>query len=364
MIKNNLTIRQICIMMCVFNAAEKLMLYPTTMAAACGNALWLPVLADCAVQTLAVWAVCMLCARTDETFFALVGRVCGKTAARAACAAFALYFALSAAAPMTEQQVMVHEVFYDTIPSLLTFLPFFFFSAYAGTRGLTNAGRTAEICLPVFAVSAGLLVLAGLFECDFSALLPFVRQSPSQLLSGCAGGFFRFREGAVMLMFMGNFRYKRGDAAKITLSCAAGGLIVAAVCAVFYAVYADLAVAQYFAITKISIFFSAISLIGRTDLLAVYSLDIAILFAIALNIQLASYCLFKASGRQWHPAFSLGVNALLLALILAFNNKFALVQQLASSVMGWTGAAFTIAMPAAAWALYALGGRLREKTRS
>ena len=51
-------------------------------------------------------------------------------------------------------------------------------------------------------------------------------------------------------------------------------------------------------------------------------------------------------------------------VILAFNNKFALVQQLASSVMGWTGAAFTIAMPAAAWALYALGGRLREKTRS
>ena len=74
----------------------------------------------------------------------------GRPAARVVYVAFALYFALSAFVPMNEQQAMVHEVFYDTIPSLFIFLPFFFFSAYAGSRGLTNAGRTAEICLVPF----------------------------------------------------------------------------------------------------------------------------------------------------------------------------------------------------------------------
>ena len=221
--------------MCVFNAAAKLMIYPTAMAAMCGNVLWLPVLADCLLQSLVVWLVCMLAARTDRTFFELLSCAFGRPAARVVYVAFALYFALSAFVPMTEQQTMVHEVFYDTIPSLLTFLPFFFFSAYAGSRGLTNAGRTAEICLPVCAVTVIILVVMGLPECDLSALLP-VSAPIKSVVGGCVGGFFRFNEGAVMLLLMGHFRYKRGDAMKITLSCALGGAIVAAVCAVFYAI--------------------------------------------------------------------------------------------------------------------------------
>ena len=176
MIKNNLSVRQICIIMCVFNAAIKLMLYPTTMAAACGNALWLPVVVDTALQTACVWAVCMLCSKTDKTFFELLSAAAGKWTARIVFALFAIYFVLCTVVPMTEQQAMVHEVFYDTIPSLLVFLPFFFFAVYAGGRGLTNAGRTAEVCLPIFVVTAATLVIMGLIECDFSALLPFLRQ--------------------------------------------------------------------------------------------------------------------------------------------------------------------------------------------
>ncbi len=361
MIKNNLSVRQICIIMCVFNAAIKLMLYPTTMAAACGNALWVPVLADTAVQTVSVWAVCYLSSKTDKTFFGLLSGAFGKVIARIIFTAFVIYFALSAVVPMTEQQAMVHEVFYDTIPSLLVFVPFFFFAIYAGSKGFTNAGRTAEVCLPIFVVTAATLVIMGSLECDFSALLPFLTQPASTLFSGCARGFFRFNEGALMLMFLGHFKYKKGDAAKISLSCAAGGLIVALVCAIFYAVYSDLAVVQYFAITKISIFFSAISLIGRTDLLAVYALDIAMLFAIVLNIQATTYCLTKAFGRQWHPAFSLGINALLIVLIVVLNNKFALVQALGSSYMGIATAVFAFLMPALAWAAWAIGGKRREK---
>lgn len=360
MIKNNLSVRQVCIIMCVFNAAVKLMLYPTTMAAACGNALWLPVLADTALQTAAVLAVCLLAARTQKTFFRILSDSFGGVAARAVYAAFALYFMLCTVVPITEQQTMVHEVFYDTIPSLLIFLPFFFFAIYAGSRGLTNVGRTAEVCLPIFAVTVVLLVAMGLLDCNFSALLPLLKQPVEQLLSGCSAGFFRFNGGALMLMFMGHFKYRRGDAAKITLSCAAGGLIVAAVCVVFYAVYSDLAVVQHFAITKISIFFSAINLIGRTDLLAVYALDTAMLFAIVLNIQLTVYSLSKVFGRQWHPAFSLGVNAVLIVLTFVFNNRFAAAQQLGTAIMGWATLVFAYALPLLAWAAYAAGGR-REK---
>ena len=362
MSKNELSVRQICIMMCIFNAAIKLMLYPTTMAAACGNALWAPVLFDTAVQTLCVWAVCIVCSRTKKTFFSLLKDAFGRTVSRIVYAVYALYFILSAVAPMTEQQAMVHEVFYDTIPSIIVFLPFFFFAAYAGSKGFANAGRTAEVCLPVFAVTTAMLVIMGLPECNFSALLPVFARPAADMFSAAAGGMFRFNGGAFMLLFMGNFSYKRGDAAKITLSSALGGLVVAVVCAIFYAVYSELAPQQYFAISKISIFFSAISLIGRTDLLAVYALDIVMLFALAVNIQAAAYCLKKVVGRDILPVYSLAVNAVLITLTFVLNNKFALVQQLAAVYMGWSTAVLSCAVPALLFVgMLVKGGARHEK---
>lgn len=360
MLKNKLSVRQICIIMCVYGAASKLMLYPTTMAAACGNLLWASILLNTALQSAIVWGVCFLSERTGVTFFELVQRGLGKTVARIIYAVYAVYFLFSAFAPMVEQQLMVHEAFYDTIPSILVFLPFFIFAVYAGSKGLTNAGRTAEICLPVFAVTVFLLLVMSAMECDFSALLPFGARKFSEVLSGCGQGFFRFDGGAVMLMFMGNYEKTKRSSLKIALSSAIGGITVAVVAAVFWAVYSDLAVVQYFAITKISIFFSAISLIGRTDLLAVYALDIAMLFSIVLNIQLASYALTMVFARPLTSIYSLALNAVLLALAFALNNKFALVQSLASSVLGWATLACAYVLPLAAWGLKFMGGR-REK---
>ena len=354
---DKISVRQICIIMCCFGAALKLMLYPATMAAACQNALWLPVLADTAIETLSVWAVAFLCSKTDKTLFALIEGVAGRWAARVVYALFALFFVANVFVPMSEQQLMVHEVFYDTIPSLLVFLPFFFFAAYAGAKKLINSGRTADICLPIFIVTLALLVIMALFECDFSELLPFLKQPAASLVSGCYSGFFRFSQGAYLLMFMGHFEYKKGDCAKITLSCAAGGLIVAVIAAVFYSVYGELAQVQYFAVTKISIFFSAIALIGRTDLFAVYALDIVMLFALALNIQLACHCAEKTFGKPLRPLYSLAATAVLLALAVLFNNRFSLVQRIGSEFFVYAVIIFAYALPAAAWVLYVINNR-------
>lgn len=353
---DKISVRQICIIMCCLSGALKLMLYPTTMAAACGNALWLPVLADTAIETLCVWAVAFLCSKTDKTLFALIEGVVGKWAARAVYALFALFFVANAFVPMSEQQLMVHEVFYDTIPSLLVFLPFFFFAAYAGAKGLTNTGRTADICLPIFVLTLLLLVVMGLFESDFSELLPFFNEGAGSIFSGCFSGFFRFSSGAYLIMFMGHFKYKKGDCTKITLSCAAGGLIVAFVAVVFYSIYGNLAQVQNFAVTKISIFFSAIALIGRTDLFAVYALDIVMLFALVLNIQLACHCAEEVFQKPVRPLFSLVATGILLTLAVLFNNKFSLVQRMGSDFFVYAVILFAYALPVSAWVLYALGG--------
>lgn len=346
---NKISVRQICIILLCYGAASKLMLFPTTSAVACGNALWLPALINLVLQTAAVWATAYLSSKTDKTFYELLKGALGEVCARIVFGLFALFFILNAIIPMTEQRLLVHEVFYDTIPALIVFLPFFFFSTYAGAKKFTNVGRTSDICLPIFIVTLTGIIAMSLTECDFAALLPVLKQPASKLFGGTLGAVFRFTDSAFLLMFLGHFKYKKGDCAKITLSYAAGGAVVIFFMTVFYAVYGELAPLESFAITKTAIFFSAINLIGRADILAVYALDIVILFAIVLNVQMSCYCLQKTFNRDNRPLFSLAVNAVLLAITLVFNNNFHALEQVGSAWLWIPALIFAYILPLSAW---------------
>ncbi|MGN0817907.1 MAG: GerAB/ArcD/ProY family transporter [Candidatus Coproplasma sp.] len=348
---NAISVRQICIIMLCYSAVSKLMLFPTTSVVACGNSLWFPALLNLTLQTVTVWAVSYLSSRTDKTFYELLKGTFGEVAARIIFGLFALFFILNALIPMTEQRLLVHEVFYDTIPALIVFLPFFFFSVYAGSKKFTNLGRTADMCLPIFVVTLAGLVAMSLPECDFTSLLPVLKQPASKLFGGALAAVFRFTDSAFLLMFMGHYKYKKGDSAKITLSYAAGGLIVIFFMLLFYAVYGELAPLESFAITKTGIFFSAINLIGRADIIAVYALDIVALFAIVLNVQLSCYCLQKAFKRDNRPLYSLAVNSVLLALTLIFNNSFHALEQVGARWLWIPAVIFAYVIPLSAWAL-------------
>ncbi|MGN1104146.1 MAG: GerAB/ArcD/ProY family transporter, partial [Candidatus Coproplasma sp.] len=130
--KERLSVRQICFILIAYNAVLKLIIYPSAMASASGNDLIFPALFDLAVQTVIIWSIAYLSSRTDKSFFELIEGTFNKTVARVVYALFALYFVLAAIVPMVEQQLLVHAAFYDTVPSLYVFLPFFIFSVYAG----------------------------------------------------------------------------------------------------------------------------------------------------------------------------------------------------------------------------------------
>lgn len=348
---NRISVRQICIIMLCYGAVSKLMLFPTTSAVACGNSLWLPALVNLILQSAVVWAVAYACSKTDKTFFQLLKDTFGERFARVIFGLFALFFILNALIPMTEQRLLVHEVFYDTIPALIVFLPFFFFSTYAGAKKFTNLGRTADICLPIFIVTLVAIIAMSLPECDFTNLLPVLKQPASKLFGGTLAAAFRFTDSAFMLMFMGHFKYKKGDSAKITASYAAGGAIVIFFMLVFYSVYGELSPLESFAITKTGIFFSAINLIGRVDIIAVYALDVVILFALVLNVQMSCYCLQKTFKRDNRPLYSLVVNAVLLVLTLVFNNSFSSLEQVGARWLWITALIFAYVLPLSVWAL-------------
>lgn len=349
--KEKISVRQICFILIAYNAASKLLLFPTTAASTVGNALIFTALVNLVLQTIIIWSVSYLSSRTDKTFFGLLENTFGKITARIIFGFFALYFLVSAIIPMNEQQLLVHDSFYDTMPSLTVFLPFFIFSVYAGVKSLTNVGRCADMMLPVFVLCAISFLIMSVGEADFTNLLPMFTQPLKEVAGFSLSSLFRFSESAFLLMFIGHYKYKKGDSAKLTISYAAGGLVVIAIMAAFWSLYGPLAPTRSFAISNISVFFPVIGFVGRIDLFLVYAFDLVALFAAVLNIQLCVHCLALAFNRNYRILYSVCVNAVLVVITFLANNNYTVLQQLAGDWLWIPAVLFAYIIPVLAWAL-------------
>lgn len=322
--KERISVRQICFIMLIYTAVSKFVTYPTQLSYATGRDLLFSALINFVLQGVIIWAVSYLCSRTDKTFFELIEGTLGNITARVVYALFALFFMVCTLMHLMEQKLYVNAIFYEMLSPLIVFLPVFFFTVYAASKDFKNTGRCADICLPLFLIAMLFILVMSLHELKWDNFLPMFRQ-PQKIFKGSLANAYRFAEPGFLLMFMGHFKYKKGDAAKITLSYAGGALFVLAVLTAFYGIYGDIAESRSFAISKISLFFPAIDLLGRIDLLALYILEIPMLFALALNIQLAVHCIGKCTGYKNRAVLSLAVNAVFFILLIFLDNSFSKV---------------------------------------
>lgn len=346
-----ISVRQICFIMLIYTVVTRLLLYPTTLSYFTDRDLLFSALIDFVPSAIVIWAVSFLCSRTDKSFFELLENTFGNIIARIIYGTFALFFLAATLFPIFEQKLYVHAIFYDTVPALTVFLPFFFFAIYAGSKGFTNIGRCADISLPIFIVSMFLIFAMSFTEVDFGNLLPILKSPAKNVFGAAAGTLFRFAEPCYLLMFMGHFKYKKGDAARITLSYIGGALIVLLFLAVFYGVYGNVAPSRQFAVSKIALFFPAIETIGRVDLIALYILEAVMLFALVLNIQLAVHCLVKCTGLENKMVFSLAVNIVLAVLLIVLDHYFNSISIFYNKWMWIAFIIFPIVMPLLAWTL-------------
>ncbi|MDE6441928.1 MAG: spore germination protein [Clostridia bacterium] len=348
---NKISVRQICFILLAYTAVSKFILYPTVLSFQSGRDLLFSALIDFLVQGVIIWAVSYLCSRTEKTLFELIEDTLGNITARIIYGLFALFFIVCTIVPLFEQKVYVHAIFYDTIPSLGAFVPFFFFAVYAASKGFQNIGRSADICLPIFLLSMLFILGMSVLEVKWDNFLPILKTPLKDVAGASLGTMFRFFEPCWLLMFMGHFKYKKGDAAKITLSYVGGALFVILILAVFYGVYGDISASRQFAISKISLFFPAIETVGRIDLIALYALEIVMLFALVLNLQLAVHCISKCTGYDNSPLYSLIINAGLLLMLIFLDNKFNDIHTFWSSWMWIVFLIFANIIPLLSWAL-------------
>ena len=346
-----ISVRQICFIMLAYTAASTLLLYPTNLSMLCGRDLLFPALIDFGMQAVIVWAIAYLCSRTDKTFFGLIAGTLGNITARIVYGLFALFFMVCTVIPLFEQKLYVHAIFYDTVPSLLVFLPFFFLSVYAASKGFENIGRCADILLPVFLITIIFIFGMSVLEVKWDSILPILKTPAKSIFGGAAASLFRFAEPCYLLMFMGRFKYKKGDAAKITLSYIGGAAIVLFFLFVFYGVYGGIAASRPFAVSKISVFFPAMETLGRIDLVALYALEAVMLFALILNIQLAVHCVEKCTGYGNKAVLSVAVNAVLLIILVTCDHYFSGIYEIYGKWMWIVFILFANVVPVLAWTM-------------
>lgn len=346
-----ISVRQICFIMIIYTAVTKMILYPTFLSFVVGRDLLFSAIIDFLLQGVIIWAVSFLSAKTDKTFFKLLTSTFGNITARIIYGLFALFLVSATIIPLFEQKVYVQAIFYDTLPSLLVFMPFFFFSVYVCSKDFINIGRCADICLPLFVISMVLILIMSIGEVDIENFLPLLKTTPHKIFSGALMTAFRFIEPCYLLLFMGSFKHKKGDTAKITLSYSLGAIITILCLAIFYGIYGDIAPSRQFAISKLALFFPAVDLIGRIDLIALYVLECVMLFALAINIQLAVHCLCKCIGYDNKPLYSVVINGILFLILVLQNNN---LHNLHSFWAEWMWIAFIIfanIIPIFAWVL-------------
>lgn len=346
-----INVRQICFILAFYTAASKLLLYPIILSGYSGRDLVFSALISFAVQGAVVWSIAFLSSKTDKTLYELIKDTLGEVAARIIYGFFAAFFIFCAIPPLFEQKLYVQAIFYDTIPSFVIFAPVFLFTVYAGSKGLKNIGRCADVCMPIFLISMAFIFFMSFSEVDFSNLLPVLKTPASGVFGGSLKTSFFFLEPAYLLMFLGNFKYKKGDAIRLTLSYAAGAAVVLLFLAVFYGIYGELTSSRQFAVSKTSLYFSAIDIVGRIDLYALYALEIVMLFAFVLNIQCGVHCLSKCTGLNYPELWSAAVNLALFVIIATLESKLSAMQNFFT---GWAWIIiilFTVAAPLLAWTL-------------
>ncbi len=355
---NSIAPRQIFFFLACVAPAGKLVLLPARLAEAAGNNLLFPALFHLVLSAAAVFCVLLL-AKRRESFYALLQGTFGSAAAKILCSLFALFLLFASFLPLLEQKLFVQSVFYDTLPSVVSFAPFFLFLAYLCSKPLSSFGRVWDILGPLaVAAFAGILILSAP-SADYAALLPAGAAGGNGFLQGARAGASWFFDAALLIPMLGKIDYRKGTAWKGAACYLAGGAGVLFFLATFYGIFEGIATNQLFAFSATSKYFSGITVLGRIDYIFIYALALVMAFSCALPVQCAAECLLQACGRKKYLPTLLGVgaSALLFALSLLCDYKFADVLAAVSGLLYWLFPLFCLLVPALMLLFLLKGGR-------
>ena len=364
--------RQICFFAAFFLPVSKMLESPARLSKFAAGDLLAPAILHFLLQGAVIWAIAFLLSKLDKPLLSAIAERFGEWATRLFCFLYATYFLFSALLPLLDMEKFVYAAFYDTAPTNFTFAPFFLLCGYFCLKGLKALGRAADLSVFLFLIPFLAIILMSVGQTDFSAVLPVFGEPIRNVGNAFLKSAPHFSDAALFLPLFCGYRYKKGDAKKITLSYFGGALAVLLFLAVFFGLYTSLAPREHYAFIKIAQFFPALNVLGRIDLLFVYLLTVLLFFNACLPF-LYSTELFTAgmdTNKRVLPSLILNVALFFFVLYCnRFYNAFYAFYERAFPVF-WV---FSILLPLCLFLLllrkkrqndggrYALNGKNRKK---
>lgn len=343
--KATVNTKQLCFFLAFLMPVSKLLQTPSLLAYYAENGLLLPAIFHQILQGGMIAGLLLLSKRTQTSPFDFLEKTLSPFAAKAVYFALSLYFVFFSLLPLLELERFVYTAFFDNAPGISAFAPFFLFSAYACSKGLKSFARICELCMPIFLVSFFALLLFSRGEADFSALSAPIEASARSIGLGIVRSNIHFSDTSLLLPVLGAYDYKKGDGKKVLFSYALGSLFVLAFLAVFYGVFGVLAPLKPYAFDKIAVYFGALKVIGRVDLLFVYLLSVLLLFYYCLPLQLSSHCFSRAANISSPVAAAAIVNFLLFVLTVFFNRFYSALYSFTTTKAAWIFPVFSYLLP-------------------
>ena len=367
---DKIKLRQICFILAAVLPVGKMIVYPATIAYHAHNDLLFSALANFFAEGLVIALILLFAKNSDKTLFERLQNAVGPTLTKGIYLLFALFFAGATLLPLLELKGFVSQILYENTPSVLSFAPFFAVCLFACVKGFKSIGRVADIAMPVFAVCLTAILLLALPDADFSALLPIGGTGGRAVLRGSLCSIPWFTDSLFLLFFLGHFRYERHATGKVILAYAIGAAATLLFLALFYAIFADIAILQQNSLAQISKYTTAFTSLGRIDLLFVFALTLVSVFYLCIPVQMCVHCLHSVFGKNpLLPAVI--VNAFLLTLTVLLNNSFRELQTLFTERLWFLFGLFAYLLPFLCLFLSQIGprgesggspGRSRAKT--
>ena len=326
--KGEFSTRQLCFFLAFLSPVSKLLQAPAMLAYYAKGDLLLPALIQYLLQGGMLALLLFFCAKSEKSAFELLRERVGVWAEKTALVLFSIYLVFFSLLPLLELERFVYTAFFDSAPGVYSFIPFFFLSAYLCCKSLKTFARCCDLALPFFVLSfVGLLVLS-VGEADFTRLMPLFELPAKSVGLGVMRSFLHFSDTSILLPLLGAYRYQKGDGKKVMLSFGVGGGCVLVFLAVFYGVFGALAPLKPYAFDKIAVYFGALDVVGRIDLLLVYTMTILLLFYYCLPLVLSTRLFTEAIGAKTPLPISAVLNAGLFLVVVFFNRFYGILYSL------------------------------------
>ena len=171
--KNTVTAIELSFIIFLVTIVGKLHALPSLLAGYADESLWISVLICFAVDFILLLLVLYILNKIKVvSFYDALCKYFGKFAGKVVAFIFVLFMIAKIFLPVLEQKNSIELTFYETQPSLFTFLPVYLILFYVSLKGLWAFSKSVNVIIWGLIVGVIIVLLLSLSATEFNHILP------------------------------------------------------------------------------------------------------------------------------------------------------------------------------------------------